>query len=89
LLIDEISQAAYEAIEQAAGEAAKAAILAGLDRETAAIRETQHWRMEAELRQQAIVETKKRGSKNAVITGLVCFVTGLVVGAGGVILMRN
>jgi hypothetical protein len=87
ILIDDISQAAYEAIEQAAGEAAKAAILAGLERETTAIREAQHWRLEAELRQKTITETKKAGVKNAVITGLVCFVSGLAVGAGGVIII--
>jgi hypothetical protein len=79
-LIDEISQAALEAIEQAAGEAAKAAVLASLEREAAALREAQRWRIEAELKQQVITETKKAGTKNAVIAGLICFLAGLAVG---------
>ena len=80
-LIDEISQAALEAIEQAAGEAA-------------ALREAAHqqadatrWRIEAEIRQQTIKETKKAGTKNAVIVGLVCFLGGLAVGIGGTLII--
>ena len=82
-MIDEISQAALEAIEQAAGEAAKAAVLASLEREAMALREAQRWRIEAEIRQETIKVTKKAGTKNAVITGLVCFLGGLAVGIGG------
>jgi hypothetical protein len=82
-LIDEVSQAALEAIEQAAGEAAKAAVLASLEREAAALREAQRWRIQAEINQQIIKETKKTGNKNAVLTGLICFLGGLAVGIGG------
>ena len=89
LLIDDISEAAYEAIEQAAAEGARAAALAALEREAAALREAQRWRIEAELRQQIIAETKKAGVKNAVITGLACLLGGLAIGIGGTILMRN
>ena len=95
-LIDEVSQAALEAIEQAAGEAAKAAVIASLEREAAAMREAARqqadatrWRIEAEIRQETIKDVKKAGTKNAVITGLVCFLGGLAVGIGGTILMRN
>jgi len=88
-LIDEISQAALEAIEQAAGEAAKAAVLASLEREAEALREAQRWRIEAEIRQEAIKATKKAGTKNAVITGLICFLGGLAVGIGGTLAIRN
>ena len=84
-LINEISEAALEAIEQAAGEAAKAAVLASLEREAAALREAQRWRIEAEIKQQVIKETKKAGTKNAVIAGLFCFLGGLAVGVGGTI----
>jgi hypothetical protein len=56
-LIEEISEAAYEAIEQAASEAARAAMLASLEREVALIRQAQQWRNEAELRQQALSAT--------------------------------
>jgi anti-sigma factor RsiW len=73
LLINEISAAALEAIERAAAEAAKAAALAGVEREAAALREVQHWKMEAE-------KAKKASFKNAVITGVICFFGGLVVG---------
>ena len=82
-LINEVSQAAFDAIEQAAGEAAKAATLASLEREAAALREAQRWRIEAEIRQETIKATKKAGTKNAVIVGLVCFLGGLAVGIGG------
>ena len=79
-LIEEVSQAAFEAIEQAAGEAAKAAVLASLEREAAALREAQRWRVEAELRQGIILKTKKAGVKNAVIAGVICLLGGFVVG---------
>jgi hypothetical protein len=94
LLIEEISQAAIEAIEQAAGEAAKAATLASLEREAAALREAARqqadatrWRIEAEIRQETIKATKKAGTKNAVITGLICFLGGLAVGIGGTLII--
>ena len=87
LLIDDISEAAYEAIETAAAEAARAAALAALEREAAAIREAQRWRLEAELRQQAIAKTKKAGVKNAVITGLACLLGGLALGVTGTLII--
>jgi len=73
-LIEEISAAAEEAIERAAAEAAKAAVLAGLEREAAALREAERWKREAEKAKQSRV-------KNYVLTGVVCFVGGAVVGA--------
>ena len=94
LLIDDISEAAYEAIETAAAEAARAAALAALEREAAAIREAAHqqaeaqrWRLEAELRQQTIAEAKKAGVKNAVITGLACLLGGLALGVTGTLII--
>jgi len=89
ILIDEISQAALEAIEQAAGEAAKAAVLASLEREAEAMREAQRWRVEAEIRQQVITETKKDCKKNVVIAGLVCLLGGLVLGIGGTLVISK
>ena len=80
-LIDEISEAAIEAIEQASAEAARAAMLASLEREAAALREAAHqqaealrWRMEAET-------AKQQGIKNAVIAGVICFLSGFATGA--------
>jgi hypothetical protein len=80
LLIDEISEAALEAIEQAAGEAARAAVLAMLEREASILREMSYqqaealrWRSEAE-------NSKRKGIRNAVITGLVCLTSGLIAG---------
>jgi len=75
-----------EAIEQAAGEAAKAAVLSVIEREAAALHEATRWRLEAERQKQNVKETKKAGTKNAVITGLACLLGGLAVGS---IVMRN
>jgi len=95
-LIDEISQAAIEAIEQAAGEAAKAAVLASLEREAAALREAARqqadatrWRLEAEIRQETIKATKKAGTKNAVIAGLICLLCGIAVGVSGTLAINK
>jgi hypothetical protein len=76
LLIEEITEAALEAIEQAAAEAARAATLAALERETAAIREAQRWRLEAE-------NVKRTRYKNAFLAGVIFFIGGLAVGVGG------
>ena len=87
LLIDEISAAAYEAIEKAAAESAKAATLAGLEREAVILREVtllqadaQFWRLQAENNLLAISEVKKAGVKNAVIAGSLCLIGGLIFG---------
>ena len=92
LLIDDLTGAALDAIEQAAGEAAKAAALAMLEREAAALREAarqlgeaQRWQLEAESSLKAIAAAKRAGVKNAVLAGAVCFIGGLAVGAGGII----
>ena len=80
MLIDDLTVIALEAIEQAAGEAARAAFLQGLEREAEALREASlqqaealRWRSEAEM-------FKRVGIKNAVISGVVCFVGGIVIG---------
>ena len=81
LLIDDLTTAAKEAIEQVAAEAARAAMLASLEREAAALREAAHQQAEA-LRWQIEAETaKKQKTKNAVITGVICFLSGFVTGA--------
>ena len=94
-LIEEISLAAYEAIEKAAAEAAKAAALAGLEREAAMLREVtlhqadaQYWRFQAEINLAAITEAKRTGRKNAVIAGAVCLIGGFVFGVTGTLLIR-
>jgi hypothetical protein len=79
-LIEDLTGAAMEAIEQAAAEAAKATTLAGIEREAAAIHEAQRW--EREYR-----ETKSRSIKIMVITGVVCLLGGLAIGAGGVLIL--
>jgi methionyl-tRNA synthetase len=86
-LIEELTEAALEAIEQAASEAARAAILASLDRETAALREAQRWRAEAEQRQQAISEAKQTGRKNTLLGVLIGILSGLAVGVTGTLLI--
>ena len=87
LLIDEISDAALEAIEQAAGEAAKAAVLTMLEREAAALREAQRWRLESEMLSQEITQTKRTGRKNTVIGVLIGIFGGLVVGVTGTLII--
>ena len=89
MLIDDISEAAYEAIEQAAAEAARAAALAALDREAAALREVQRWRTEFEKKEMEIKEVKRSGIKNAIITGAGCLVSGLALGVSGTLIIRG
>ena len=73
LLINEISEAALEAIEQAAGEAAKAATLASIEREAEVLHEAQRWRLEAEA-------VKNSKIKTAVLTGIITFLSGFTTG---------
>jgi hypothetical protein len=85
-IVAELSMAAEEAIEGAAAEAAKAASLAALDREGAARREAAAALAEARRWEQQYRESRGRGIKNAVITGVICFLSGLALGAGGVLI---
>ena len=80
MLIDDLTAAALEAIEQAAGEAARAAFLQSLEREAAALHEAQRWRNEAEM-------LKRIGIRNNVLIGVICFVGGLAVGVVGTVLI--
>jgi hypothetical protein len=81
-LIEDLTGAAHEAIEQAAAEAARASALASLDREMAAMAETQRLHSEnSRLRQSRV--------KTAVVTGIICFFGGLAVGAGGIALLQR
>ena len=96
LLINAITEAAHEAIEQAAAEAAKAAALASFEREAAALKaaakqqtEALRWRMEAQANFLAVNEAKKAGVKNAFLAGVICLFSGLVLGVGGTMLMSN
>jgi hypothetical protein len=91
-LIDEISEAAHEAIQKAAAEAAKEAVLSVIEREAVAMREATiqqaeaiRWRLEAERQIQAVKEAKRAGIKNAIIAGAACLLSGLVIGIGGTI----
>jgi len=80
LLIDDLTVIALEAIEQAAGEAARAAFLQSLEREAAATREAQRLRSEAET-------LRRAGIRNNVLIGVLCFVGGLAVGVTGTVLI--
>jgi hypothetical protein len=81
-LIEDLTGAAHEAIEQAAAEAARAAALASLEREAAAIREAQRLQGENSHLKQSRVKT-------AVVTGLICFFSGLAAGAGGIAILQG
>jgi hypothetical protein len=73
-IINELSAAAEEAIEKAAGEAAKAAVLASLERELSAVSEAQRW-------QGKYQDTKRKGVTTAVIAGVICLFGGIAVGS--------
>jgi hypothetical protein len=81
-LIEDLTGAAEEAIEQAAAEASlavrralRAAALASLERESTAIREAQRLQGENSRLKQSRVKT-------AIVTGAICFFGGLAIGAG-------
>jgi hypothetical protein len=81
-LIEDLTGAAHEAIEQAAAEAARAAALASLDREMVAMAEAQRLQSEnSRLRQSRV--------KTAVVTGVICFFGGLAIGAGGIAILQG
>ena len=94
LLIGEISEAAYEAIEQAAGEAARAAFLASVEREATALREdslqqaeAERWRLEAEANLLAMKAAKRNGIKNTILGVAIGILGGLAVGIGGTLII--
>ena len=87
LLIDDLSAAAKDAIEMAAGEAAKAAALASVEREAqllhekmTANREAQRWKNEAET-------AKKDMRKACFMTMVIGLFGGIALGIGGVCLI--
>jgi len=87
LLIDDLTVIALEAIEQAAGEAARAAFLQSLEREAEAMREAAQQQAEVHrLRNEAEI-LRRAGIKNNVLIGVLCFVGGLVVGVVGTVLI--
>jgi malonyl CoA-acyl carrier protein transacylase len=85
-LAAELSIAAEEAIEGAAAEAAKAATLAALDREGTARREAAAALVEARRWEQQYRDVKMAGMKRTVITGVICFLSGFAIGAGGILI---
>ena len=87
LLIEEITQIALEAIEQAASEAAKAAILSMLEREVAALREAEQWRREAVQNMQEIEAARRAGRKNTLLGVLLGVLGGLAVGVTGTLII--
>jgi hypothetical protein len=81
-LIEDLTAAAAEAIEQAAAEAARAAMLASLEKELRAAAEARKLREENGA-------LRKSRVKTAVVTGLVCFFGGLAIGASGVLIIQG
>ena len=77
-MIDELSEAAVKEIETAAGEAAKAAALAHLEKRAFQLAEIERLKKQNG-------ELKKSNFKKIVVTGLACFVSGALV-SGGIIL---
>jgi hypothetical protein len=82
VLIEDLTVAAEDAIEQAAAEAARAATLASLEREMASVADVQRLQGEnSRLKQSRI--------KVAVVTGVICLFGGLAVGAGGILILQG
>jgi hypothetical protein len=81
-LIEDLTMAAVEAIEQAAGEAARAEALASLEREATAVREARRLQEENRRLQQSRVKT-------AMVTGVACFLGGLAIGAGATAILTG
>jgi len=87
LLIDDLTVIALEAIEQAAGEAARAAFLQSLEREALAMQEAARQQAEVlRLRNEAEI-LRRAGIKNNILIGVLCFIGGLAVGTVGTILI--
>ena len=94
ILIDDISRAAFEAIELAAGEAARAAFLESVEREALllqaralAYHDAQRWRLEAQANLLAVAQTKRAGMKKTILAGVVCFFGGIVAGTCGILII--
>ena len=81
-LINELTESAKEEIEKAAAEAAKAAALASIEREAAAIAEARKWKKEYQA-------AKTDGIKNVLLAVALCLIGGFALGAGTVGIMRN
>jgi len=71
-----LTEAALEAIEQAAGEAARAAVLSMVEREATMLRENQRLRLEAEALR-----------RNKLLIGVISFIGGLFVGITGTLII--
>jgi hypothetical protein len=81
-IVEELTEAAEEAIETAAAEAAKAAVLASLGREAEALAEAR--RLRGEYR-----ALKSKSVKAAILTGVICLLSGLAVGAGVMVISNR
>jgi hypothetical protein len=87
-LIEELTAAANEAVEKAAAEAAKAAVLASLEREAAVLREKALSVAEAEKWKGDYMRVKADRVKSVVLAGLIGFVSGAAVG-GAVLIVAG
>jgi len=88
-LIEDLTTAAHEAIEQATAEGARAAALALLEREAEALQAQAALVREAEQLKNEVDTAKRAGVKNAIIAGLVCLIGGVGVGIAGTILISR
>ncbi len=88
-LIDDISVAAKEAIEQAGADAAKAAALAALERQAELLQEKAEAERSAELWKVEAETIKANSRKNVVIGVIAGLLSGLALGITGTLLMSN
>jgi hypothetical protein len=88
-LIEDLTVAAVEAIEQAAGEAAKAAMLASVEREAALVRAQALAVREVARLQEENSHLKSDKVRTAIVAGISCFLGGLAVGAGAIAMVMG
>jgi hypothetical protein len=88
-LIEDLTGAAHEAIEQAAAEAARAAALASLEREASLLQAKEFAIREAQRLQGENSRLKQSKVKTAIVTGIICFFGGLAAGAGTTVILMG
>ena len=87
LLIEDLTEAALEAIEQAAAEAARAAYLEGVEREAEVLRETARHQAEALRFRNEAEQLRRAGIRNGILIGVLSFIGGVLIGVTGTLII--
>jgi len=89
LLIEDLTEAALEAIEQAAAEAARAAYLEGVEREAEVLRETARHQAEALRLRYEAEQLRRAGIRNGILIGVLSFFGGVLIGVTGTLIITR